>query len=171
MSTTSNLKRDERVAGIEKLEAGTNLKYPNATFMLNGASYTTAQITGAMNSFVNLTADVTNAEAARTEAVKALRTQGPALLKLISAFVAYLHVTLGDDAKALAVFGLKPHKVPAPKTVKDKAKAVEQAQATRQARGTKGPKAKKAVKGVTPEPQNQGGGGGANGGGNPPPKA
>ncbi|HEY8041063.1 MAG TPA: hypothetical protein VIF15_14755 [Polyangiaceae bacterium] len=62
------------------------------------------------------------------------------------AFLSFVRGAFAGDAKALAEFGLSLEKK-AKKSAEVKARAVEKAQATRQARGTKGKRQKEKIRG------------------------
>jgi len=71
----------------------------------------------------------------------------PALLAFLHALEAFIQLTFGASATALADFSLAPPKARTPMTAEAKAVAKAKANATRQARGTTSAKAKKAIKG------------------------
>jgi hypothetical protein len=62
--------------------------------------------------------------------------------------------TFGENSKEFTDFGFHAPKKPAPLTPEKRNLKNARAQATRKARGTLGPKARKAVKGVVPAPDN-----------------
>jgi hypothetical protein len=148
MATNNNTKKN-KAARVGELIAGIKKHFPTVTqaITLDGASTTVDAITKGLQGFVDDRNAVVAAKATVKAKVTAENTRLPAVNALIKAFIAFLRVTFGGDAEALADFGLAPPKAPAPKTAEQKAVATAKREATRAARGTKTAKQKKAIHG------------------------
>jgi len=146
---TTNEKGKGQVAELAgQLIAGT-AKYLTSTtsVVLEGSSYTQAQITSKLQSIVTLRSDVDAAKAATKAKLATEATQSPALRSFMTAYESYVRGAYGSQPDALADFGLQPRKVRAPATVEAKAAAVAKRAATRAARHTMGKVQKQVVKG------------------------
>jgi hypothetical protein len=157
----SDRNKNAKAAAVTNLITGAKKLFTNGKQMvpLDGKSMTVDDATAELQTFVdNRTATVAAQATAKTR-VAAENAQAPVLLALIVAFEAFVRLTVGNDAGALAGFGLAPHKVRTPMTAVAKAVAAAKREATRKARGTTSAKQKKSVKGnvtaalvVTPAP-------------------
>lgn len=132
----------------ESLIGGIQKRLANGSLTFAGGTFTAAQIIAELQQLVDLRNAVLAAQAATKVKVDAETAKLPALRAFMSALVQCIRVAFGTQADALADFGLPPKKVPAPRTVEQKAAASAKAVATRQARGTKSAKAKKGIKGA-----------------------
>lgn len=150
-----------RAAAVSKLLAGAKKRFTNGAQQvpLGGVTMTIADATAKLQTVVDDRTAVVAAQATAKNAIAAEEAATPALDPLISAFEAFVRLTFGSDAGALADFGLEPHKVAAPLTAEQKAVAAVKREATRKARGTTSAKQKQTVKGnvtaalvVTPGP-------------------
>jgi hypothetical protein len=141
--------KNAKAATVTNLITGAKKLFVNGKQLvpLDGKSMTVDDATAQMQTFVDNREATVAAQATAKAKVAVERAQAPALLALIRAFEALVRLTVGNDAQALAGFGLAPHKVPAPLTAEQKAVAVAKREATRVARGTKSAKQKKSVKG------------------------
>jgi hypothetical protein len=144
-----NIAINSKAAAVTKLIAGAKKRFPNGTqtVTIGGQGFTVDQLTTEMQSFVDNRAATVAAQAAAKAKVATERAQRPSLLAVIAAFVMFVRLTFGEQADALADFGLEPPKAPAPQTAEAKAVAAAKRLATREARGTTSAKAKKNIKG------------------------
>jgi hypothetical protein len=130
------------VAGIQKHLAG-------ASVILNGTTYTGAELVKALQSRIDAVNTTLATQATWRAAVKAESTQLLQSLSLVNALRKAIY-TMFSDIAMLADFGLTPHKTPE-LTPAERIAATAKAKATRAARHTMGSQQKKAVKGtVTP---------------------
>jgi hypothetical protein len=148
---SKNNAKGSRATRAGNLAAGARKHFTNGsqslTFAGATASVTVDAAVGNLSKIVDLRAATTAARATARDAVSAEQAQMPALVAFMNAFEALVRVMFASDTAALADFGLKPRKVPTPKTAAEKAVAAAKRKATRDARGTKGPKAKQAIHG------------------------
>jgi hypothetical protein len=134
---------------VTKLVAGAKKRFPNGAQQVTVGNkvYTVDQLTAELQSFVDNRQAVEAAQVAAAAKVATERAAAPSLIAIIVAFVDYVRGMFGEDAAALADFGLAPRKAPAPQTAEQKAVAAAKRKATREARGTASAKAKKGIKG------------------------
>jgi hypothetical protein len=146
--TTNRETKTTKATRVGQLIAGTRKRFPNGGQVLTvgGVSVTVDALTKELQGFLDDRAAVVAAQATAKAKVAAENTGLPAVNALRKAFVAFLRVTFGDDAEALADFGLAPPKAPAPRTGEQLAAAAAKRAATRVLRGTKTPKQKRAIK-------------------------
>jgi hypothetical protein len=104
-------------------------------------------VTATLQTFVDLRDAVEAARADARAKVSAERAQEAALLAFMGEFVRFLRAALGNDASALAEFGLEPPKARTPLTAEAKAIAAVKRDATRKARGITTKKERMATKG------------------------
>ncbi len=130
------------LAGFNKhLASQGSLKLGNATF-------TAAEVTKALQAFVDAF-DANVAEEAKAKSThQAAVSADVAVTPLVKLLVAFVRAVFGSDAQVLSDFGLAPHKA---KTTKPAVlvQAAKKATATRAARHTMGSKQKKGVTGQT----------------------
>ncbi|HEY8041840.1 MAG TPA: hypothetical protein VIF15_18680 [Polyangiaceae bacterium] len=138
-----------KAALATKLIAGAKKRFPNGSDKLTfgGVTRTVDAVTTLIQSFVDNRVAVEEAQAAASAKVAVEDAQAPSLIAIIVAFVAFVRLTFGNQADALADFGLAPPKARVPMTAEQKAVAAAKRDATRKARGTTSKKAKKGVKG------------------------
>jgi len=149
MTTNNNSKsKNNKATRVGQLIAGSK-KRLNAgqTLTLNGDATNVGAVTTELQGFIDNRAAVVAAQATVRTKVAAERAALPVLNALIKAFIAFVRLTFGNDAEALADFGLAPLTAPTPPTAEAKAAAVAKREATREARGTKTAKQKKAIHG------------------------
>ena len=141
-------KNDEAVA-VGKMLTGTQKQHPNGSqqLTLGSETVTVNDVTSAMQTLVTNRANTEAAQNAATEAVATENQAAPRLRALIGGFTKYVRATVGTSTEGLAIYGLTPPKVPAPRTATEKAVAAAKAQATRQARGITSAKKKQSIKG------------------------
>jgi hypothetical protein len=131
-----------------KLVAGIGKHFANAGSMAFGsASLTPAELTKRLQTLVDLRTAVDDAKATTKAKLADEDTQAPALLGLMTEFVAFVKVTFSKSPDVLADFGLAPRKTTTPLTVDKKVAAAAKRKATRAARHTMGKKQKLAVTG------------------------
>ncbi|HEY8088195.1 MAG TPA: hypothetical protein VIF09_10130 [Polyangiaceae bacterium] len=124
--------------------AGTKKRFTAlSTILLHGVPYTTAAIVSALQAEIDTADAVVPANAAWRARVAAAKTARLTVGAFLPAYEAYVRNTYGEDAEALADFGLAP-KTPHPATAATKAEAAQKATATRAAGGTKSKKSKAA---------------------------
>ena len=144
--------KSQVVAAARQFIAGTTKHLAGvAQVTLLGGSLTPDQITSKLQTLIDLRSDVDAAKATATAKIATETAQAPALLALMGALGSYVKATFGSSPDVLADFGLAP-KARAQVTVETKAVAAAKRKATRAARHTMGPKQKKAITGVVPDP-------------------
>jgi hypothetical protein len=141
--------KNKKAALATKLIAGAKKRFTNGSqkLPLGGVERTVDEVTTLLQSFVDNRVAVETAKAATSAKVAVEDAQAPSLLAVMTAFVAFVRLTFGKQADALADFGLAPPKARVPMTAEQKAVAAAKRVATRAARGTTSKKAKKTVKG------------------------
>jgi hypothetical protein len=135
------------LARAQALIDGLQAKYPNGNLQFGGTSYPTATLVALFQSVIDAIKATNAVQASAKNTLAAQRSVEQKALPIMRDLKRYLQALLGNDVQALAVFGLEPRKVPAPKTVQQLATAQAKAEATRKARGTKSRKAKRSIKG------------------------
>lgn len=147
MARTDN--KNGRATNVGQLIAGVKKRFPQGSqqLALGGTTITVDDATSKLETFVTNRAAVVAAQAVARRRLDEERAQLPELNAFITTFTAFLRVTCGTQADALADFGLRPPKTREPRTSEQKAVAAAKCKATREARGTKGRKAIQAIKG------------------------
>ena len=134
----------------EKMIAGIKQQFGNLpTVVVEGVPMAPADIEKTLQDPIDKAVVTAAAEGAFHKAVadeQAATAKADALYVALKTFV---FNQVGNDAKALAVFGLEPRKRRGPKPAV-KAAAADKARATRTARGTRGAQQKKGIKGNPP---------------------
>jgi hypothetical protein len=149
MATTRGNKTT-RADAIRKVLAGLTKYYGNVTLTFAGTSYKPAALQTLLQSDIDANDASTQARAAWLEAVANALSTDKAANTVLRGIKAQVTAQYGDAPNASTVFadfGWTPRKK-VTKTADEKAAAVAQSKATRQARGTMGPKAKLKVKGT-----------------------
>jgi hypothetical protein len=147
VSNTSNTKASE-MARATQLVGGMKLHFANtSTLKFASADHTPAEIETALQALIDLHQAVETAKSAEKAKLALVKSNAPALRKLMAALVKFVKATFSESPDVLADFGLAPEKVAAPLTTEQQAVALAKRKSTRAARGTTGSKAKKAVKG------------------------
>jgi hypothetical protein len=139
------------ITALKQSIAGVQKRFPNATLLLGGTTFTTAQLVGFFQSLIDAITAAVAAKAARAEAVANLHALEPKVMTVHGDLLAFVEATLGRSATVLADFGKQPSTRKTP-TAAEKAAAVQKREATRAARHTAGPVQKKAVKGTATPP-------------------
>jgi hypothetical protein len=149
--TDNNKIKNKKNAATRAGNAITGLRaaFPNGADKLRvgGQVITVDGAVANLQGIVDSRAAVTKARADARATVADENAKLPPLLAFLRALEKVIRAEFGDDAKALAVFGLEPTKARVAPTAEEKAVAVVKRDATREARGTKGPKARKKVHG------------------------
>jgi hypothetical protein len=147
MSNTSKSPKATTLARVQALISGLQKHFPNGSFTLGKASFTTASLVQVLQGLADAINAVNAAQANAKNTVLALQGArakvGPVMLDLKR----LLLVTFGTDAEALADFGLEPTKARKPRTSEQNAAAAAKNKVTRAARGTKSKKQKLVVRG------------------------
>jgi hypothetical protein len=146
MSQAKNKSKDASRAG--QLAVGTKQHFAStASMAFAGSTFTPAQVLTSLQTIIDLRDAVDAAKAASATKVAAEGAQAPALRSFMSAYVAFVKATFGDQPDVLASFGLAPRKAATPLTVEEKTAAAAKRKATRDARHTMGPKQKLDITG------------------------
>ena len=108
--------KNAKAAAVTNLITGAKKLFTNGAQVvaLEGKSMTVDNATAGLQTFVDNRAATVAAQATAKTRVAAENAQAPALLALIGAFEAFVRLTVGNDAAALAGFGLAPAKVRTP---------------------------------------------------------
>jgi hypothetical protein len=149
MATRNKGNRSQQQTGDQQLIDGLSKHastLPSLTFL--GASHPTAAIIAALQARIASANTVSPAKATWQSTVQADRDERAKTKAFVSGLRQALQLVFAGSLEALADFGLKPRKQPAPRTPEQKAAAVAKAKATRAARHTMGPKQKAKVKGA-----------------------
>jgi hypothetical protein len=148
MSTiTSKQNKATALARVQALSAGIQKHFPNGSFTLGNATYTTASLVQTFKGLADALSAVDAAQASARDAVQALRVAEAKVAPLERDLRAYLRVTYSTAAAQLADFGLPPTPARKPLASEKRLTATAKMRATRAARGTTSKKQKLAVKG------------------------
>jgi hypothetical protein len=149
MSTTTTPKAPKAavLAQLQALVTGLQKELPNGSFTLLSTVVTSASLILTLQSLINALQAVNTAQSAAKAALVDFHAESATSGPQIRALMKTLGTMFANSPDTLAVFGLKPRKVPAPRTPAQKATAAAKAKATREARGTASKKAKAAVTG------------------------
>ena len=116
-------------------------------WVLDGVSYTKAELAQLLQGSITATDAATTAQAAATQAVKTASTQRTQARQLRTLVLTLLELQLGKTSPVLAQLGFT--KAPTTPTVAAKSQALEKSKATREARHTMGAKQKAKVTGAS----------------------
>jgi hypothetical protein len=147
MSTPKSESKAAALAEVHALVAGIQANFPNGSFTIGNTAFTTASLVQALEAKAEAIQSLNAAQAAARDAVAKLRSVEAEVDPIIADVHRFLAAVFGASVTKLAEFGREPRKVPAPRTVEQKAAARAKLRATREARGTKSRKAKLAIKG------------------------
>jgi hypothetical protein len=151
MSSNNKSNKLSLISTCTALVQGVNA-LTDATFTLDGQTYTKAAVLAPLNACIAAIAATTTAHSNWTASVQAERTAVAAAVAMIAVLKPYLKVRLGKSNPSLkSEFGVAPAK-PAKKPVAVKSAAIAKAKATRAARHTMGPKQKASIKGTAAAP-------------------
>jgi hypothetical protein len=145
--TKSSSTKAATLAHVQALIAGTQKHFPNGSFMLGKAQFTTATLVTLFQSMADAIVALSNAHASVKAAVLALKANEAQVGPVLRAYVSYVRSALGNAAQDLVDFGLEPPKVRAPLDSEKRAAATAKLRATRSARGTLGKRKRLSVKG------------------------
>jgi hypothetical protein len=146
MSTTTKSKA-ATLALVQALIAGTQKHIPSGSFTLGGTTYTAASLVPILQGLANAITAVNAVQASAKDTVAAMQGTEATVGPIIQAYKRFVQVTFSNATQTLTDFGVAPHKVPAPRTIEQKAATKAKAEATRLARGTTSKKQKLTVKG------------------------
>jgi hypothetical protein len=135
------------LAQLQALILGLQKQLPSGQFTLLSTVYTTAALVTALQGTLTALTAVTAAHAALKVALAAWDTEEAKMGPVILALRRIPQSMYADAPDTLAVFGLEARKVPAPRTLAQKAATAAKAEATRKARGTTSKKQKLTVSG------------------------
>ncbi len=150
MSTTTTTKartQAETLAQLQGLILGLQTQLPGEKFTLVSTVFTTAALVTALQGTVTALTAVTAAHAALKVTLAAWDAEEATMGPVILALRRTLQSMYANAPDTLVVYGLEPHKVPAPRTAAQKAATAAKALATREARGTTSKKKKSAITG------------------------
>jgi hypothetical protein len=149
MSTSNKSKTNQAttLAQLQALIAGLQKQLPNGSFTLVSTAYTTATLVQALQGTIAALNAVTAAHAGLKAALTAWDAEVAKMGSIIQALKRTLQSMYANAPDTLALFGLEPRKVPAPRTAAQKAASAAKAAATREARGTTGKKKKAQITG------------------------
>jgi hypothetical protein len=148
MSTiTSTQSKASALAHVQALMAGTEKHFPNGSFTLGNAAYTTASLVQAFQALAGALTVLAAAHVSTRDAVTALRETETKVTPLLRDYRNFLRATFSTANAQLADFGLAPPKTRSPLSSEKRVAAAAKMRATRAARGTTSKKQKLAVKG------------------------
>jgi pyruvate/2-oxoglutarate dehydrogenase complex dihydrolipoamide acyltransferase (E2) component len=148
MSTnTSKPNKAIALTRVQALIAGTEKYFPNGSFTLGNAAYTTATLVQALKSLENAIVALNAAHISVKDAGTALRDIETKVGPLMRDYKRFVFATFSTAAQQLADFGLPPPKARKPLDSQQRSVAAAKLRATRKARGTTSKKQKLAVKG------------------------
>ncbi|HEY8091073.1 MAG TPA: hypothetical protein VIF09_24590 [Polyangiaceae bacterium] len=146
-STNSKASQTATLAQLQALVSGLQKQLAGGSFTLVSKPYTTATLVQALQGTIAVITAVVSAHASVKVALAAMladeATMGPVILALKRTLLS-MYANAPDT---LALFGLQPRKVAAPRTAAQIAASAAKAKATREARGTTSKKAKLAITG------------------------
>jgi hypothetical protein len=148
MSTiTSKQGKASALVRVQAIIAGTEKHFPNGSFTLGNAAYTTASLVQALKVLADALTDLAAAHASIRDGVTALHEAETSVGPLLRDYQHFLRATFSTANAPLADFGLAPPRVRSPLSSEKRAGAVAKMRATRAARGTTSKKQKLAIKG------------------------
>ena len=150
MSTTTTSKATTQASTLAQLQAlilGLQKQLPSETFTLLSTVFTTPALVTALQGTITTLTAVTAAHAALKVALAAFDAEDTKMGPVILALRRTLQSMYANAPDTLAVYGIEPHRVPAPRTAAQKAASAAKARATRAARGTTSKKQKLTVSG------------------------
>jgi hypothetical protein len=136
------------LARVQALIAGTQKHFPNGSFTLGNATYTTASLVQALQGLADALTAVNAAHAGVKDSVAALGATQAKVAPLLRDYTSFLRATFSTATAQLGDFGLQAPKAHTPLTTEQRAAATAKLRATRAARGTTSKKQKLAIKGT-----------------------
>ena len=146
-TTTSQASKAVVLAQLQALVTGLQKELPNGSFTLLSTVVTSASLIQTLQGLINALQAVDTAQLAAKAALVDFNAESAKSGPQIRALMKTLGTMFANSPDTLAVFGLKPRKVPVPRTPAQKAASAAKAKATREARGTASKKQKAAVTG------------------------
>jgi len=147
MSSTFTTSKAAVLARLQAFVSGLQKQFPRGQFTLDNTAYTTATLVQTLQSLIDAIEAVNAAQVSVKVAMTALRATVAKVGPVALALERNLLSMFGNAADTLALFGLEPRRVPAPRTGEQIAAATAKAAATRKARGTTSKKQKLAITG------------------------
>jgi hypothetical protein len=148
MSNTKSIRnKATALAHVQAIIAGTQMHFPNGSFLIGNTAYTTATLVQALKVMEEALAGLSAAHTSVKDAVTALRAAETTVGPLLRGYRTFLRAAFGTAAAQLADFGLQPPKARTPLDSEKRVVAKAKMKATRSARGTTSKKQKLAVKG------------------------
>jgi hypothetical protein len=148
MSTiTSSQSKASALVNVQALMAGTEKHFPNGSFTLGNAAYTTASLVQAIKVLADALTVLAAAHASTRDAVTALREAETKVTPLLRDYRNFVRAAFSTANAQLADFGLAPPKARTPLSSEKRVAAAAKMRSTRTARGTTSKKQKLAVKG------------------------
>jgi hypothetical protein len=148
MSTiTSKQSKASALVSVQAVMAGTEKHFPNGSFTLGNATYTTASLVQAFEVLSDALTVLAAAHATTRDAVTAVREAETKVAPLLRDYQHFLRATFSTANAQLADFGLAPPKARSPLSSEKRVAAAAKMRATRAARGTTSKKQKLAIKG------------------------
>jgi hypothetical protein len=147
MTTRLKPSKSAALTSVQGLISGTLAHFPANTFALGSMTFTTASLVQRLQKLADAIIALNTVQAEAKDALSALQQAQEDVDPVIQAYKRFVFATYFDSTPTLADFLLAPPKVPAPRTVVQKAAAAAKLRATRKARGTTSKKQKLAIKG------------------------
>jgi hypothetical protein len=147
MSTNSKTTKAAALARVQALIAGTLKHFPNGSFTLGNAAYTTASLVQLLQSLVDAFTSLNTAQLSAKDAKLALTGIEAHVDPTVRAYERFVLAAFSNATQELADFGMQPPKARKPLDSQQRAAAAAKVRATRKARGTTSRKQKLAVKG------------------------
>jgi len=147
MSNSTSSSKAAALARVQALIAGTQKRFPNASFTLGNTVFTTASLVQLLGSLPVAILALNAAQASAKDAVTNLQAVEAKVNPVIRALRRFILAAFANATQELSDFGMTPPKAPTPLTAEQKAASAAKARATRAARGTASKKSKLAVKG------------------------
>jgi hypothetical protein len=152
MATNDSTSTQQQQASDQSLMEGFQ-KHISAlpSLLIAGTSVPTTTVISTLQARIAARAATAPARATYQALVKANQDEHAKSQVLVSGAKQAVQLMFAGQIETLADFGLKPRKVPAPRTPQQKAASVAKAKATRAARHTMGSVQKAKVTGATPQ--------------------
>ncbi len=146
-NTNKSTTKAAALAHVQALIAGTTQHFPNGSFTIGNATYTSASLVQVFQGLANAMLARNTAEAGAKDALAAVQAAEAQVDPILRAYTRLVFAAFANATQTLADFGLTPPKARTPLTSEQLAARAAKAKATRIARGTASKKKKLAVKG------------------------
>ncbi len=146
-STPSTMTKAAALGRVQAIIAGTTKHFPNGSFTIGSAVYTSASLIQVLQGLANAMTARNRAAAAAKDALAAEHAAETRVGPILLAYRRLVLAAFGNASQTLADFGLTPPKARTPLTIEQQAAQVAKARATRIARGTTSKKQKLAIQG------------------------